>query len=106
MTHYDDPTTDTMHHLVLPVLDRYSGRQLADHVGTDRRTIDRIRRGHQSPRPTLTLALTRLATHVARDDLTTAGHLPGHNNLPPPPSQAPTALLAAWRHMTGPPATE
>ena len=26
ITSYDDPTTDTMHHLVLPVLDRYSGR--------------------------------------------------------------------------------
>ncbi len=47
LTTYVDPTAEheILHDLVLPVLDRYSGRELAQLVGCDRRQIDRIRQG-------------------------------------------------------------
>lgn len=52
LTEYDDPTVDLLHQLVLPVLDRYSGRQLTNLLATDRRTIDRTRQGQTSrPQP-------------------------------------------------------
>ena len=46
LNEYNNPDDDTFHRLVMHVLDRYSGRQLAAIAGTDRRTIDRIREGH------------------------------------------------------------
>jgi hypothetical protein len=49
------------HRDVLTKLDRYSGRQLAKLIGTDRRTIDRVRAGGQ-PRDQLRLALMKLAS--------------------------------------------
>jgi len=52
LNEYDDPNDSWLHRLVLPVLAGYSGRHLAKLLGTDRRTIDRIR-GGQKPRPGL-----------------------------------------------------
>ena len=61
VTEYTDPNDDAFQRLVLPALDRYSGRELARLVGTDRRTIDRVR-GGAGPRPALRDALIRLAS--------------------------------------------
>ncbi len=58
--------------LVLPVLERYSGRQLAALVGADRRTIDRIRQGQQ-PRPLLATDLKRIAVKLAEQELESHG---------------------------------
>jgi hypothetical protein len=68
LNQYNDPLSDDFHRLVMPVLDRYSGRELAKLVGTDRRTIDRIRDG-QRPRATLGARLTQFAETVALTDL-------------------------------------
>ncbi len=70
--HYNNPHDDTFHGLVMPVLDRYSGRELAALTGVDRRTIDRIRDG-QRPRPALGARLTQLAETVALTDLANVG---------------------------------
>lgn len=70
---YSDLSSRVMRTLVLPVLDRYSGRQLAVLVGSDRRTIDRIRHG-QEPRCDLRRALLRLAvTHASGELLDDTG---------------------------------
>ncbi len=68
LNQYNNPDDDTFHRLVMPVLDRYSGHQLAALVGTDRRTIDRIRKG-QHPRPDLGGTLSDLAVRLAYIDL-------------------------------------
>lgn len=75
LNEYNDPDTDWFSQYVLPVLARYSGRQLAHLLNVDRRTIDRIRRG-QRPHTDLAQALTRLAADTATNDLTQAGHAP------------------------------
>lgn len=68
LTKYDDPSDRAFHRLVMPVLDRYSGRELAYLVGSDRRTIDRVRRG-QLPRAILAARLGALAEKQARLDI-------------------------------------
>jgi hypothetical protein len=80
------PSAAWLRDYVLPVLDRYPGRQLSALVGVNRRSIDRIRRGAQ-PRPALAVALTQLAARVAADDL----QLPARDRRHTAP------LLAAWR---------
>jgi hypothetical protein len=65
-TEYRDPADDHFRQHVMPLLDHLSGRELADLVGADRRTIDRIRSG-QMPRRSLREALERLASQVLRD---------------------------------------
>lgn len=42
VTQFQDPAAGAFHALVLPVLKRHSGRELAELAQTDRRTIDRI----------------------------------------------------------------
>ncbi len=74
LTEYDDPDSGILHRLVLPVLDRYSGRQLAELLGMDRRTVDRLRSG-QRPRPRLAYTLLALAGRIAERDLIDAGVL-------------------------------
>ncbi len=94
VTEYPCPNTVVLQRLVLPVLDRYSGRQLAALVGTDRRTIDRIRHGQQ-PRPRLAADLTRLAIKLAERDLASGGLIPDQ----PPPLLKPMrdlAILELW----------
>ena len=66
ITEYNDPASDHFHQQVMPLLDHLSGRKLARLVGTDRRTIDRIRSG-QMPRRALRKALERLATQALRN---------------------------------------
>jgi hypothetical protein len=61
--------TDQWRDLVLCVLRRYSGRELAALVGADRRTIDRIRMG-QKPRPDLAWRLQQIAVGRASSELT------------------------------------
>ncbi len=73
ITEYSDPAS-LLHDLALPVLARYSGRQLAQLLGTHRRTIDRIRQG-QHPRSELSRALTEPAAAVAQRDLDFEGLL-------------------------------
>lgn len=70
LNEYDNPNDDTILRLVMSVLDRYSGRQLADHVGVDRRTIDRLREG-QRPRGDLLKRLVDHAVATARSELHT-----------------------------------
>jgi len=65
---YDNLNDDTLHRLVMPVLDRYSGRELATLIATDRRTIDRVRKG-QRPRIGLAEDLIELAVCLASRDL-------------------------------------
>jgi hypothetical protein len=90
VTEYSDPEGGLLHDLALLVLDRYSGRQLAQLLGTDRRTIDRVRRG-ASPRHELREILTELAVSTAREDLESAGVLDQDvaNTLP-------AQILAGW----------
>ncbi len=92
---YACPNTSVLQRLVLPVLDRYSGRQLDALVGADRRTIDRIRHCKQ-PRPRLATDLMRLAVQLAKRDLA----LGGATRAPSPPSPKPVwdlAVLELWR---------
>jgi hypothetical protein len=93
LTEYTQPTADTIHRLVLPVLDRFTGRHLARLAGADRRTIDRIRKG-QRPHAGLTAQLLHLAVEIARADLEAAGYL----NEPHDPV-SPIAFLTAWRQL-------
>lgn len=88
VTAYRSSSADVLRTLVLPVLERYSGRELAVLLGTDRRTIDRIRHG-QHPRAQLLAALTHLAHLAAQADLAIADH-----------SSDPYSVLAAWRRVT------
>lgn len=94
LTEYEDPEAERLHAYVLPVLDRYSGRELARLVDTDRRTIDRIRRGGPPRAPHLA-ALVELALAEARNDLERVGELPPTSKIEPP--ERGTGLLAAWR---------
>lgn len=64
-TVYDDGTHAHFRRHILPALDHYSGRRLAQVSGVDRRTIDRIRQG-QMPRPALRRRLTDLARVLTR----------------------------------------
>ncbi len=73
LTTYTDPVdAGLLRDLVLPVLARYSGRDLAKRVGCDHRTIDRIRRG-QHPHPPLLARLVECAIAKAQSDLQQAG---------------------------------
>jgi hypothetical protein len=63
ITEYHDPADDHFHQQVIPLLDHLSGRELARHVGADRRTIDRVR-GGQMPRRPLRRAFEGLADNV------------------------------------------
>jgi hypothetical protein len=65
ITEYHDPANDHFHQEVMPLLDDLSGRELARLVGADRRTVDRIRKGHV-PRVKLRQALTQLAKRGAK----------------------------------------
>ncbi len=100
LTEYHDPYAGWFHQLVLPVLERYSGRQLADLLRTDRRTIDRIRAG-QHPRPDLAQPLVELAASVAQRDLNDAGLLPAQQR-PVSQPEAVLALLSAWQRARQP----
>ncbi len=75
VTQYIGPSTRVLQALVLPVLDRFSGRFLAAIVRIDRRTIDRIRRG-QRPRTRVATELLRVAVEVAQRDLALRGLAP------------------------------
>jgi hypothetical protein len=88
MTEYGETRSRDLRRLVLPVLDRYSGRKLAELLRIDRRTIDRIRRG-QRPRPDLAQAMSALAVTVARADLRLADST----------QRPPSSILAAWWHL-------
>jgi hypothetical protein len=66
ITEYHNPGDDQFHREVMPLLDHFSGRELARLVAADRRTIDRIRAG-QMPRPTLRTSLTALAGRIASE---------------------------------------
>ncbi len=68
VTEYPCPNTPVLQRLVLPVLARYSGHELAALVGVDPRTIHRIRHGQQ-PRPRLATDLLRIAIKLAKQDL-------------------------------------
>jgi len=92
LNEYNNPDDDTFHRLVMPVLDRYSGRELAKLVGTDRRTIDRIRKG-QRPRLDLAGIIFDFAVSTASDDLELAGVLPPRDRM----RISTAALIAAWR---------
>jgi len=92
VTQYGGTTiTGVLRNLVLPVLDRYSGRELARLVGSDRRTIDRIRAG-QLPRSELARTLRDLTVEIAAADLPfrSTSHRGTVN---------PFAFLAAWRRQ-------
>jgi len=93
LNEYDNTSSDDFHRLVVPVLDRYSGRQLAAIVGTDRRTIDRIREGH-APRSALRARLFLLASELAESDLTNLRGLLARRT-------SPREVLAAWRASIG-----
>jgi hypothetical protein len=88
LTNYTPASDEWFRDYVLPVVDRYSGRQLATYTGADRRTIDRIR-GGAAPRPALRDAVTQLAADTARLDLAEIG-IAGS-----PASDV--AILTAWR---------
>jgi hypothetical protein len=64
---YPDPQHSHFHNHVLPVLDSYSGRQLAELLGTDRRTVDRIRAGG-APRTKLLTRMVGLAAQSPQAD--------------------------------------
>ncbi len=95
VTEYVCPSTVVLQRLVLPVLGRYSGRSLAALVGTDRRTIDRIRHGKQ-PRPRLATDLTRLAVRLAERDLAPGGVISDLAPSPLKPTRS-LAVLELWR---------
>lgn len=67
-------------HRILPILARYSGRELARVTGVDRRTIDRVRAG-QVPRSGLRQSLEALATTLAARDLNTPWRERGHDQF-------------------------
>ncbi|HEX2809223.1 MAG TPA: hypothetical protein VHN80_23915, partial [Kineosporiaceae bacterium] len=96
LNEYDDPNDSWVHRLVLPVLAGYSGRQLATLLGTDRRTIDRIRAG-QKPRPGLRDALLHLAVQQATDDLCANGTLPRDEAR----RMTPATILTCWGTPNG-----
>jgi hypothetical protein len=96
LNEYDDPNDSWVHRLVLPVLAGYSGRQLATLLGTDRRTIDRIRAG-QMPRPKLGDALLSLAVQQATDDLCANGTLPRDEAR----RMTPATILTCWGTPNG-----
>ena len=89
LTDYTPVSDEWFWDYVLPVLQRYSGRQLAVLAGVDRRTIDRIRRG-VPPRTTLRVALTGLAARDAGAELSAIGVT----------TRVATdiAVLTAWHH--------
>jgi hypothetical protein len=60
ITEYYDSSDDHFRREVMPLLDHLSGRKLAQLLGVDRRTIDRIRKG-QMPHARLRHTLTQLA---------------------------------------------
>ncbi len=95
VTEYVCPNTAVLQRLVLPVLDRYSGRELATLVGMDRRTIDRIRQGQQ-PRPRLAADVMRLTATLAERDLAWRG-LVLFARPPGPRSNRDLAVLELWR---------
>ncbi len=73
LTTYTDPVDKgLLRDLVLPVLARYSGRDLAKMLRCDHRTIDRIRLGQQ-PRNSLLAWLLDLAIATAQADLARSG---------------------------------
>jgi hypothetical protein len=96
LNEYDDPNDSWVHRLVLPVLAGYSGRQLATLLGTDRRTIDRIRAG-QMPRPGLRDALLHLAVQQATDDVCANGTLPRDEAR----RMTPATILTCWGTPNG-----
>jgi hypothetical protein len=68
LTEYHDPVDDHFHQHLVPLLDHFSGRQLARLVRTDRRTIDRIRNGQiRTPGAELRQILTQLVEHSIRN---------------------------------------
>ncbi len=94
LNEYSYPNDALLYDLVLPVLERFSGRQLGELAGSDRRTIDQIRRG-TSPRKDLSLKLLTLAAEVAERDLGHASRTPADRRserLGPG-----VVFLAAWR---------
>lgn len=97
LTEYDDPKDDTIHRLVMPVLDRYSGRELANLVDVDRRTIDRVRAGSRCHAGLIT-ALTLLAVRVATNDYAS---LCGHDSRHIRGSGGSHSIntLEAWQHL-------
>lgn len=68
VTVYGGTNSKMLRTLVLPVLERYSGRTLAELLDVDRRTVDRVRRG-QMPRRALAHAMTQLAVDIAAGEL-------------------------------------
>lgn len=76
--------------LVLPVLARYGGRDLARIIGIDRRSIDRIRAG-STPRESHRASLTLLSASLACRDLRLAEHPPGISQV--------RAVLAQWKRI-------
>ena len=98
LNHYNNSEDDAFHRLVMPVLDRYSGRALAAIVGTDRRTIDRVRQGRQ-PRAGLAAALGWIAADIAVRELQTAT-VPGAINPAVIHAEPlPIAPLTAWEKI-------
>jgi hypothetical protein len=95
LTEYHDPDGGLFHRLVLPVLDRYSGRQLGQLVASDRRTIDRIRSG-QKPRLGLRNALTALAVNIAEAELASTHHQQSRRDAAGLRRHQSLAILAAW----------
>jgi hypothetical protein len=93
LTNYGGVSNKVLRRLVLPVLDRYTGRQLAEFLAIDRRTIDRIRRGQQ-PHQHLRRALLQLAVEVARDNLGERAAAQRYSDGCPP--QHDLRLLSAW----------
>lgn len=104
LNEYRRSSTEWFRDYVLPVLTRYSGRQLAALVGSDRRTIDRTRIGQQ-PRSVLKHALLQLAVAVAQDDLAACGLRSLVSQPQPIATEQALALLAAWRHALPRPGT-
>ena len=62
---YHDRTDDHFHQEVMPLLDHLSRRELARLVRTDRRTVDRIRKGQKSG-PNLRQTFIGLARRLIR----------------------------------------
>jgi hypothetical protein len=78
ITEYQDPNDDQFHQTLMPALGHLSGRELARHVGTDRRTIDRIRAG-QKPRIELQKAIIGLAEQIQLKSASHQNNIPGCN---------------------------
>lgn len=94
LTTYVDPAEDggVLADLILPVLARYSGRELARLVGCDHRTVDRIRRG-QHPRNDLVARLVDCAAATAAADLNVAA-----SGVQPDSTVAPWNICESLRH--------